>query len=62
VYSVRTLLNHFGAIPNSTPTQIRVLEDNIAWAKKEKRIFLKHSLETRLASMCVTPRHYVCEY
>ncbi|KAK7018559.1 PCI-domain-containing protein [Favolaschia claudopus] len=48
---IRTLLNHFGSIPNSTETQIRVLEDNIAWAKKEKRIFLKHSLETRLASI-----------
>ncbi|KAJ7159872.1 PCI domain-containing protein, partial [Mycena crocata] len=55
---IRTLLNHFGAIPNSTPTQIRVLEDNIAWAKTEKRIFLKHSLETRLASIHLDLHHY----
>ncbi|KAJ7916499.1 hypothetical protein B0H13DRAFT_1997476 [Mycena leptocephala] len=55
---IRTLLNHFGAIPNSTPTQIRVLEDNIAWAKKEKRIFLKHSLETRLASIHLDLHQY----
>ncbi|KAF7361219.1 Proteasome regulatory particle subunit [Mycena sanguinolenta] len=55
---IRTLLNHFGAIPNSTETQVRVLEDNIAWAKKEKRIFLKHSLETRLASIHLDLHHY----
>ncbi|KAJ7334664.1 hypothetical protein DFH08DRAFT_784698 [Mycena albidolilacea] len=55
---IRTLLNHFGTIPNSTETQIRVLEDNIAWAKKEKRIFLKHSLETRLASIHLDLHHY----
>ncbi|KAJ7233514.1 hypothetical protein B0H12DRAFT_1143922 [Mycena haematopus] len=55
---IRTLLGHFGAIPNSTETQIRVLEDNIAWAKKEKRIFLKHSLETRLASIHLDLHHY----
>ncbi|KAF7326406.1 PCI-domain-containing protein [Mycena venus] len=55
---IRTLLNHFGAIANSTETQIRVLEDNIAWAKKEKRIFLKHSLETRLASIHLDLHHF----
>ncbi|KAJ7743942.1 hypothetical protein DFH07DRAFT_835260 [Mycena maculata] len=55
---IRTLLNHFGAIPNSTETQVRVLEDNIAWAKTEKRIFLKHSLETRLAAIHLDLHHY----
>ncbi|KAJ7287638.1 proteasome regulatory particle subunit [Mycena rebaudengoi] len=55
---IRTLLNHFTSIPDSTPTQIRVLEDNIAWAKAEKRIFLKHSLETRLASIHLGLYHY----
>ena len=32
---------------------MKVLQDNIDWAKREKRIFLKHSLETRLIGMCV---------
>ena len=43
--AVRTLLNYFNTIPNSRQTQIDVLTDNIEWSKREKRIFLKHSLE-----------------
>jgi 26S proteasome regulatory subunit RPN6 N-terminal domain len=53
---VRTLLDYFAAIAESKPTQIKVLQDNIDWAKREKRIFLKHSLETRLISLCVFSR------
>lgn len=51
---VRTLLDFFSTIPDSQEVQIRTLTDNIAWAKAEKRIFLKHSLETRLVGMCVS--------
>ena len=57
---VRTLLDYFGSIPDSKETQMKVLQDNIDWAKREKRIFLKHSLETRLIGMWVqspTPLH-----
>lgn len=36
---------------------MEVLKSNIEWAKQEKRIFLKHSLETRLASLCVQLSH-----
>ncbi|KAI6144153.1 hypothetical protein BKA82DRAFT_4180913 [Pisolithus tinctorius] len=46
----RTLLNYFNDIPNSRQTRIDVLLDNIDWSKREKRIFLKHSLEIRLVS------------
>ena len=49
---VRTLLDYFGSIPDSTGIQMKVLKDNIDWAKREKRIFLKHNLETRLIGMC----------
>lgn len=54
--TVRTLLDFFGPIPNSRDTQIKVLQTNIEWAKQEKRIFLKHSLETRLVGLYVAPR------
>ncbi|KAA1479492.1 proteasome regulatory particle subunit [Dentipellis sp. KUC8613] len=48
---IRTLLDYFNAVPDSQQTQIAVLNDNIEWAKSEKRIFLKQSLQTRLASL-----------
>ncbi|KAF8875056.1 PCI domain-containing protein [Infundibulicybe gibba] len=48
---IRTLLDFFGAIPGSQKIQMATLTDNIAWAKNEKRIFLKHSLETRLVAL-----------
>jgi len=48
---IRTLLNYFSDIPNSRQVQIDVLTDNIDWSKREKRIFLKHSLEIRLVAL-----------
>ncbi|EKM82308.1 hypothetical protein AGABI1DRAFT_97335 [Agaricus bisporus var. burnettii JB137-S8] len=48
---IRTLLDFFSAIPNSQEIQMKTLIDNIAWAKAEKRVFLKHSLETRLVGI-----------
>ncbi|KIY71871.1 PCI-domain-containing protein [Cylindrobasidium torrendii FP15055 ss-10] len=55
---IRTLLDYFNAIPNSQAVQVTVLNDNISWAKNEKRIFLKHSLETRLASLHLDSQQY----
>ncbi|KAG6915136.1 hypothetical protein DXG01_013100 [Tephrocybe rancida] len=49
---IRTLLDLFLPLPPSTlPIQISTLQSNIAWSKDQKRVFLKHSLETRLASL-----------
>jgi len=48
---IRTVLDCFNAIPDSHNIQIEVLTENIEWAKREKRIFLKHSLETRLVGL-----------
>jgi 26S proteasome regulatory subunit N6 len=53
--AVRTLLDFFAAIPDSGEVQTEVLRDNIEWAQREKRIFLKQSLETRLIALCVSP-------
>ncbi|KAH9950321.1 PCI-domain-containing protein [Amylocystis lapponica] len=48
---IRTLLDCFDPIPDSQTIQMEVLLENIDWAKREKRIFLKHSLETRLVGL-----------
>ncbi|KAI0050854.1 PCI-domain-containing protein [Auriscalpium vulgare] len=48
---IRTLLAFFSAIPDSQKIQVATLNDNIEWAKREKRIFLKQSLETRLVGL-----------
>jgi len=50
---IRTLIDFFSSIPGSEQIQIEVTQDNIDWARKEKRIFLKQSLETRLVALCV---------
>ncbi|PPQ84990.1 hypothetical protein CVT25_010522 [Psilocybe cyanescens] len=55
---IRTLLDYFAAIPDSQKVQMKALTDNIAWAKQEKRIFLKHSLETRLVGLQLESRQY----
>ncbi|GJJ07597.1 hypothetical protein Clacol_001800 [Clathrus columnatus] len=55
---IRTLLSHFNQIPNSVPVQTQVLTEAIAWAKQERRIFLKQSLETRLVSLYLTQQQY----
>ena len=52
-HPVRTLLDFFGPIPDSRDIQMQVLQTNIEWAKQEKRIFLKQSLETRLVGLYV---------
>ncbi|SJL03867.1 probable 26S proteasome non-atpase regulatory subunit Rpn6 [Armillaria ostoyae] len=55
---IRTLLDYFNAIPDSQQVQMNVLNDNIEWAKREKRIFLKHSLETRLVGLQLEDLQY----
>ncbi|KIO22311.1 hypothetical protein M407DRAFT_15709 [Tulasnella calospora MUT 4182] len=55
---IRTLIDFFSSIPGSESTQKQVLEDNIAWARQEKRIFLKQSLETRLVALHLETQSY----
>ncbi|KAL7008201.1 26S proteasome regulatory subunit rpn6 [Cystobasidiomycetes sp. EMM_F5] len=50
---IRTLIDFFNAIPNSRDAQIKVTQENIEWAKSEKRIFLKQNLETRLVALYI---------
>ena len=48
---IRTLIDYFDKIDNSKQFQIDCLIDNINWAKSEKRVFLRQSLEIRLSSI-----------
>ncbi|KAG8939855.1 26S proteasome regulatory subunit rpn6 [Tulasnella sp. 424] len=55
---IRTLIDFFSSIPGSESSQKQVLEDNIAWARQEKRIFLKQSLEARLVALHLETQSY----
>ncbi|KAG8939030.1 26S proteasome regulatory subunit rpn6 [Tulasnella sp. 424] len=50
-FAVKTLVDFFSSIPGPESTQKQVLEGNIAWARHEKLISLKLSLETRLVAL-----------
>ncbi|KAL0065193.1 26S proteasome regulatory subunit rpn6 [Marasmius tenuissimus] len=56
--TLRTLLDYFNSIPDSKDVQMTTLKENIEWAKREKRIFLKHNLETRLAGLQLEVQQY----
>lgn len=55
---VRILIDYFFAIPNSEHIQIQVTKENAEWAKKEKRIFLKQNLETKLIGLYYEAKAY----
>ncbi|KAG8935613.1 26S proteasome regulatory subunit rpn6 [Tulasnella sp. 419] len=55
---IRTLIDYFASIPGSEPVQKEVLQENIQWALKEKQIFLKQSLETRLVALHLDTQAY----
>ncbi|KAJ1978556.1 26S proteasome regulatory subunit rpn6 [Dimargaris xerosporica] len=55
---IKTLIDHFSQIPNSLDLQIQTCKDSVEWSKSEKRLFLKQSLETRLAALYLENRMY----
>ncbi|KAJ3021091.1 UNVERIFIED_CONTAM: 26S proteasome regulatory subunit rpn6 [Siphonaria sp. JEL0065] len=55
---VKTLIDHFSSIPGALDTQVKVCKEFIDWAVAEKRIYLKQSLETRLASLYLDNKMY----
>ncbi|GAA5843857.1 hypothetical protein JCM11251_003535 [Rhodosporidiobolus azoricus] len=55
---IRTLLDYFSSIPESTEVQIEATKESAEWAKGEKRIFLKQNLETRLVGLYIDSRQY----
>ena len=56
--TVRTLLDLFTSIPNSNKIQTEVLKENIDWAAQNHRVFLRHSLQIRLASLQLSGQAY----
>lgn len=55
---LKTLIERFEQVPDSLDDQIFVCEKSIEFAKREKRVFLKHSLSVKLAS-CTTKRNSI---
>lgn len=55
---VRNLIDLFSTIPNSADIQIKTTKDCIEWAVKEKRNFLRQSLQTRLISLLYEKEAY----
>ncbi|KAJ1659749.1 26S proteasome regulatory subunit rpn6 [Dispira simplex] len=55
---IKTLLNHFAEIPGSLNEQITICKETSEWAKEQKRLFLKQSLETRLVALYLENRMF----
>ncbi|KAJ1990664.1 26S proteasome regulatory subunit rpn6 [Dimargaris cristalligena] len=55
---IKTLIEHFSQIPNSLDLQIEICKESVEWSKREKRLFLKQSLETRLAALYLENKMY----
>ena len=55
---VRTLIDLFSAIPNTTQNQIEVTKDCINWAITEKRTFMRLNLQTRLIALYLECHKY----
>eukprot|EP00933_Yihiella_yeosuensis_P004669 TRINITY_DN109052_c0_g1_i1.p1 TRINITY_DN109052_c0_g1~~TRINITY_DN109052_c0_g1_i1.p1 ORF type:complete len:446 (+),score=121.99 TRINITY_DN109052_c0_g1_i1:70-1407(+) len=55
---VRHLIDLLAKTENSTALQIETIKDCIEWCKGEKRTFLRHRVETRLAGLYLTEKRY----
>lgn len=48
---MRSLIDGFAAIPETTALQVDVCKKTIAWAVQEKTVFLRQALETKLVAL-----------
>lgn len=55
---VKLFIDLLSTIPGARDLQISLCRDCIEWSKAEKRIFLRQSLETRLAALYLQNRQY----
>ncbi|CCH59763.1 hypothetical protein TBLA_0B09460 [Henningerozyma blattae CBS 6284] len=56
---LKLLIEKFQQVPDSLDDQISVCENAIEFAKREKRIFLKHSLTIKLATLLYLKKNYI---
>lgn len=52
--TVRTLIDYYP--PSAREAQMSITQDNIEWAREEKRVFLRQSLEIKLVGLSVVNR------
>lgn len=52
------MVDLFSEIPNSLNLQVSICKRTIEWAIKEKRVFLRQSLETRLCGLYLENKMY----
>jgi 26S proteasome regulatory subunit N6 len=55
---VRTLIDLFSGIPNTTQMQIQSTKDCIEWAIAGKSTFMRHNLQTRLIALYLESQQY----
>ncbi|ORY26904.1 hypothetical protein BCR39DRAFT_540030 [Naematelia encephala] len=53
---IRTLIDYFP--PSARDLQMQVTKDNITWAREEKRVFLRQSLEIKLVGLQIDAENY----
>ncbi|KAF8744410.1 PCI protein, partial [Rhizoctonia solani] len=55
---IRTLIDNLAAIPGGGSVLTNVLSENIAWARAERRVFLRQNLEARLVGVYLDGEKY----
>lgn len=48
---VRNVIDVFATVPGSDDLQVELCKEQVAWAKEEKRTFLRHRVELRLSTL-----------
>lgn len=55
---VRAIIDAVSRIPGTTELQLKLCREQAAWAREEKRTFLRQRIETRLASLLFATKDY----
>ena len=55
---VRGIIDVLATVPGCDALQVEVCEEQVAWAREEKRTFLRHRVELRLAALFLETRRY----